>query len=242
LTPPPPPAPWIPHWVSPRVPPGFAPHPPLLRPPPSSPPPPLPPRLPLPTDPVPPPPVPQGYPQVPHSTSGGPPWGAPPSPPLPLSPHPPFPPFPALGVSPWVFPPSPHRPRVPRGIPWEVSTPEGSPGLASGLVTRPGLLPGFHRPTAPPPLPQTSPKPAPNNPKPPPTTPNPSPNHATIIQTIPKPCRNHPQGTPRLGYHPRPGPGYMVQPGLPDMTRLHLPGYDPVTSHWPVRFDFKTNP
>jgi hypothetical protein len=101
-------------------------------------------------------------------------------------------------------------------------------GLASGLVTRLGLLPGFHRP-APLLLPQTSPKPAPNHfQNHPQTIPKPSHNR----QTIPKPHRNYPQGTPRPGYHPRPGyPVAWFSPICPIRT-----GYTyPVTSHWPPR-------
>ena len=74
--------------------------------------------------------------------------------------------------------------------------PRETPVLASGLVTWPGLLPGFHRPIAPPPLPrapnqtQTSAKPPRNQPL---TTPKLSPNRPTIskqfqnqTETIPK--------------------------------------------------------
>ena len=74
-----------------------------------------------------------------------------------------------------------------RGSPW------GTPWLASGLVTRPGLLPGFHRPIAPPPLPQTSPKSDPKQAQTTPTTSQPPPNHP---QTIPQ-CPNHPKITPK---------------------------------------------
>jgi hypothetical protein len=80
--------------------------------------------------------------------------------------------------------------------------------LASGLVPRPELLPGFHRPIAP----HHSPKPAPNQHQ---TTPNQPP---TIL--------NHPQTIPQFPNHfkstPTPSPRHL-KTGSPSQTRL--PGY-----------------
>ena len=81
--------------------------------------------------------------------------------------------------------------------------------LASGLVPRPELLPGFHRPIAP----HHSPKPAPNQhqttPNQPPTTFKTSPNHPTIS----KPLQKHTDTIPKA-------PQDRVT--IPDpVTRLH---------------------
>ena len=94
--------------------------------------------------------------------------------------------------------------------------------LASGLVTRPGVLPGFHRPIAS----QTTPNPAPNQAQPSPnhfpTTPKPSPNHPTIS----KPSQNHTETIPKA-------PQDLVT--IPDpVTRLHglaqFARYDPLAA------------